>query len=143
MNIEAAAQWTGLVIGAVMLVIICIVHVRRERFGLGGAMLTVFGALLVGMSIWESAKFSFSPDGGFGAEVTRLQEQVEALSGEVSSVQAETRALADTNLRLERELVETRETLIEAPNLHIDPARERAWRRSHELRRRALEPGDG
>ena len=49
---------TGNLFGALMLGAVTFVYVKRQHFGLGSSVLTVFGTLLVGISVWQTAEIT-------------------------------------------------------------------------------------
>lgn len=68
MTIKDIAFYFGLVLGSMLLVGAVYVYVKRLTFGLGGVVLIVFGAFLVGLSIWTSFTVSVKADGSLTAE---------------------------------------------------------------------------
>jgi len=67
---------TGVVIGSAMILTVLVVYYRSQKFALGGTVLTVFGTILIGLSIWVSIEVEISPDGRVQAKF--LQEQSES-----------------------------------------------------------------
>ncbi len=53
------AMFTGIALGATLLIIVCMTYYRQKRFGLGGALLSFLGVILLGLSIWSEVEFSF------------------------------------------------------------------------------------
>lgn len=93
MELTQVAFLVGMIFGALMIGSVCVVYVKRSTFGTGGGMLSVLGVLLIGMSVWSTARFEVSPE-GLKVEVDRLQKQVEevqeraeTISGEVQNAQ--------------------------------------------------------
>ena len=68
MTIKDIAFYFGLVLGSMLLVGTVYVYVKHLTFGLGGVVLIVFGAFLVGLSIWTSFTVSVKADGSLTAE---------------------------------------------------------------------------
>lgn len=100
MELTQVALVVGMVFGALMIGSVCVVFVKRSSFGLGGGVLSVLGVLLIGMSVWSTARFEVSPE-GLKVQVEQLQERVEAvqeradeLSGEVRTTQVRAEELA-------------------------------------------------
>lgn len=70
----------ALVLGALMLASVCYVYVSRQAFGLGGACLSGFGVVLLGMSVWKTVDVSFNETG-----VRAKLEQIEAVANRAES----------------------------------------------------------
>jgi hypothetical protein len=58
-SIVNCALFAGIVLGALLLIIVCITFYKQKRFGLGGTLLSFFGVVLLGLSIWSEVEFSF------------------------------------------------------------------------------------
>jgi hypothetical protein len=58
-SIVTIALFVGLALGAILLVIVSLTYYKQKRFGLGGALLSFFGVVLLGLSIWSEVEFSF------------------------------------------------------------------------------------
>lgn len=77
----------GLILGTICVLAAIYNFVRHQNFGLGGVVLVVFGALLLGLSIWHSIELSISADGSvtakytqeIGAEAAEKNNQLEKL----------------------------------------------------------------
>ena len=100
MELTQVAFIVGMVVGVGMIGTVCIAYVKRSTFGMGGGTLSVLGVLLIGMSVWSTARFEVSPEGGLKLELEKLREQVEnveeraeEISGEVQSTRAHTEEL--------------------------------------------------
>lgn len=101
MELTQVAFVVGMVVGVAMVGTVCIAYVKRSTFGMGGGTLSVLGVLLIGMSVWSTARFEVSPEGGLKLELEKLREQVEhveeraeEISGEVRTTRAQTEELA-------------------------------------------------
>ena len=57
-QVKLAAEIAGIALGCAMLVVSFIVYLRKQVFGVGGSVLTTFGFLLLGLSIWSSVELS-------------------------------------------------------------------------------------
>jgi len=68
----------GIVLGTTMLGVVIFVYAKKQSFGLGGSILTPFGVLLIGMSIWKTIDISVSADGGIQAKFQALEKKVES-----------------------------------------------------------------
>lgn len=89
-SIPDFALLIGIVLGAIMLLGVIYVYVKNQSYGMGGTALTVFGTLLIGLSIWKTAEISISPDGG-------LQAKFEALEKRFITVKQETEQQLNEN----------------------------------------------
>jgi len=58
----------GIILGPVLLIATVYVYIKHRRFGLGGVVLTVFGTILIGLSIWQSVELTIGPKGDFSAK---------------------------------------------------------------------------
>lgn len=69
----------GLLVGVVALGSACLVWVKKQQFGFGGAVLCALGTVLIGMGIWRSVSVTVS-DGGmeFSAVQADVDEAVDA-----------------------------------------------------------------
>lgn len=77
-GIQAAAFIAGIVIGCVGVGGARFVWIRHRVFGMGGSVLSVVGVAMLGLSIWSGIRIEIDRE-GLRAEVTRLQEQVDAV----------------------------------------------------------------
>ena len=75
-NLTTAALTLGLIFGSVMLGVTCIVYYKRQIFSLGGSVLTVFGVVLLGLSIWKTVDVSISPTGGIEAKFSAVERRI-------------------------------------------------------------------
>jgi hypothetical protein len=67
----------GLVFGSLMLCSSLFVYIKHKTFGLGGAVLTVFGVILLGLSIWKTVEVSVKLEGEIEAKFEALEKRVE------------------------------------------------------------------
>lgn len=65
----------ALILGAFMLCATMWVYIRKQVFGLGGSVLTVFGAVLIGMPVWKTIDVSVGQD-GVNAKFEQMQAQI-------------------------------------------------------------------
>jgi hypothetical protein len=90
-RITMAATILGLVLGSVMISTVCWTYAMHQQFGVGGAVLTVFGAILVGLSVWRTIDVSISPKGGvkakFEQRFDRLEKSVQQVANQVKEVE--------------------------------------------------------
>lgn len=73
------------VLGALCLLVVCAVYLRSESFGLGGALLSLCGLALLGLSYWQvGAPDRGAPDlarrlDAIGAALGRLEAQIDQI----------------------------------------------------------------
>lgn len=90
-TIETIALILGLILGPAMLLMVSIAFLLGHAFGLGGATLTLVGALLMGLSIWRSVRIRVSP-GAVEASFERFKEEVRE---EVTSLRSDTKGVVN------------------------------------------------
>ena len=78
MNIQIVAMILGLMIGVAMLSVVTVVYLKHQRLGPSGAILSLFGIVLMGMSVWQTIKISVDRKGVVQAELIQRIESVEA-----------------------------------------------------------------
>lgn len=66
----------GIALGTAMLSTVIFVYAKKQSFGLGGAVLTPFGVLLLGLSVWKTVDVSVSSDGGIQAKFEALEYKI-------------------------------------------------------------------
>lgn len=89
-TIEPIALIMGLVLGSAMLVSVTVAFLLGHAFGLGGATLTLVGALLTGLSMWSSVQIRVSPEGGFEASFESFKQEVRE---DVTSLRSDTKGV--------------------------------------------------
>lgn len=68
----------GMIIGSAMILVTLLVYFKHQKFSFGGTVLTMFGTVLIGLSIWANIEVKFD-EGGFSfAAHNRLQEESNA-----------------------------------------------------------------
>ena len=67
----------NLVFGSLMLCSLLFVYIKHRTFGLGGSVLTVFGVMLLGISIWKTVEISVTLEGEIEAKFEALEKRVE------------------------------------------------------------------
>ena len=72
----------GLAVGALMVCTVCAVYFRMQVFGLGGSVLSLLGAVLIGMSVWSNVSLSVGADGTITAQLSQIQDKVAQVSSE-------------------------------------------------------------
>lgn len=114
MLVTNVALWAGLVVGLLMLLGVCYVYVARSAFGLGGVVLSVFGVVLMGLSIWKTVEITISANGDITAKFARLERQVNDLRTTTNQVRTNVEhlrtAVASTKQNLETKLADLAKT---------------------------------
>ncbi len=91
----------GLVLGSVAVLSVCFVWIRRQTFGMGGAVLSLVGVILVGMSVWGKVKVEAS-EGGLTAEFETIKTQVNQVA-EANTIVTEELEKAARNIDANRQ----------------------------------------
>lgn len=97
MELTQVALIVGMIFGALMIGSVCVVFIKRSTLGIGGGTLSVLGVLLIGMSVWSTARFEVSPE-GLKIQVEQLQKRVEMVQELAESISGEVR---ETKVRAE------------------------------------------
>ena len=113
MNINELVLIVGLILGSLAILSVCWVWLRKQVFGPGGSILSFFGVLLVGLSLWSRASVELTPE-GFRAEFERLQEEINQVVKKSERISEEVNAVAEANH------VITREVQVVAENLAVN-----------------------
>lgn len=93
----------GMALGALMLLSVCFVYIRHQKFGIGGSFLCGFGVILVGMSVWQN--INVSVDGsGFQAELRQLRAEVREAKQTAETTRESTLQVAESVQSLQRNL---------------------------------------
>lgn len=74
--LTTVATILGMVLGSGLIIVSGIVYFRYQKFGAGGSVMTVFGMLLVTLSIWQYVNISITPKGGIKAELTKMRKDI-------------------------------------------------------------------
>lgn len=86
-EITTLALFMGLVFGSIMLSAVCWVYVKHQHFGTGGSVLTIFGVVLLGLSVWKTVELSISPE-GIDARFSKIEEKIGAVERNVKQVES-------------------------------------------------------
>jgi len=105
-QVQQHAFLVGFVMGSVMIVSVCIGHLRNHTFGLGGSALTVGGVLLIALSVWTNATISVDAAGGFKAQFASLERQVESVK-QVTEANSQQLHRVDQSVKQVSEVSET------------------------------------
>lgn len=93
--ISMVAFALGLILGSVLLLAAVYRFVKHRDFGLGGTVLVVFGAMLLGLSVWTSFEFSVDSQGRVTARYTQdLGAKAADLNGRVEQLRFKVDELA-------------------------------------------------
>lgn len=68
----------GMILGSAMIIVATFVYWKKQIFPVGAIVMTVFGTLLLGLSIWQSAKIQVGADGNLTASFEKLRQEVKA-----------------------------------------------------------------
>lgn len=85
-KIVYAALIFGIVFGSLMLSSVIYVYIKHKTFGLGGSILTVFGVMLLSLSIWKTVEISVTPKGGIEAKFKALSSRIEGIQEKTNSI---------------------------------------------------------
>lgn len=66
----------GMILGTSMITVSTYVYYRKQVFPIGAIVMTVFGTLLLGLSIWQSAKIQVGADGNISASFEKFKQEV-------------------------------------------------------------------
>ncbi|ALP53287.1 hypothetical protein Tel_09025 [Candidatus Tenderia electrophaga] len=110
MDIKEWAFIAGLVLGSLAIVSVCWVWIQKQVLGAGGGVLSFFGVLLVGLSLWTSASVEVTPE-GFRAEFERLEREVQQVAQKSQQIGQEVESVAQANNALSREVKVVAENL--------------------------------
>lgn len=67
-----------MILGSAMIIVATFVYWKKQIFPVGAIVMTVFGTLLLGLSIWQSAKIQVGADGNLTASFEKLRQEVKA-----------------------------------------------------------------
>ena len=152
MEMTTVVFGVGLVLGSAMIGTVCMVYFKKQVMGFGGSVLTIFGVVLVGLSVWSTVQVRVSKE-GLEVELDKLAQRVGHVE-ETAIVVAEGLASVATNAEtdrrqfntLSRELAESEVLRPEAARvLEVQPDRimrvdpERLREMSEVQRRMAIE----
>lgn len=72
-----------MIFGSLMLSVATYIYFKRQIFPLGAIIMVVFGTLLLGLSIWQSAKIQVGANGNVIASFEKVEKQIRDKSQEV------------------------------------------------------------
>jgi Skp family chaperone for outer membrane proteins len=99
----------GLIIGTMMIFASVYVFLKYRIFSLGGSVLTVLGAVLLGMSIWQSIEVSVGPEGGFTAKFSQdLGAATAEIKGKIAQIERKLQEITDDLASLRKRYPEVR-----------------------------------
>ena len=98
-SIVVIALWAGIIFGSLLLGSVAFVYVRHREFGLGGSILTPFGVMLLGLSLWKSVDISVSADGGLKAEFRSIKETAETAAKDAKQAAISAIGAANSSLK--------------------------------------------
>jgi hypothetical protein len=89
-------QYSSAIIGALAVLAVAYVFVRKYTFQMPGFGLLIAGTVLIGLPVWQSAKLSWNKEHGFDFEF--VTKQLQALNAKLNDVQTAS-AQATTELK--------------------------------------------
>ena len=104
-SITSAALILGLILGSLMLISVVFVFAKHQAFGMGGTLMTPFGVLLLGLSIWKTAEISVTPEGGLAAKFESLEQQVADINEEQKTTSEQVRQVSNQSQRFNASIV--------------------------------------
>lgn len=84
--ITYAALIAGIVFGSLMLGCVCFVYVKHHKFGLAGSVLTIFGVILIGLSIFKTVEVKVKATGEIEARFQAVLQQLEQVQQELDAL---------------------------------------------------------
>lgn len=75
----------GLIMGASSIGVVLFVFVKNQTYGVGGIFLTLFGVVLLGLSIWKTIDISVSPNGEVQAKFQSFEKEIRKKLAETSN----------------------------------------------------------
>ena len=111
-EIVFAALILGIVFGSLMLCCLLFVYIKHTKFGLGSFVLTVFGVMLLGFSIWKTAEISVALDVKIEAKFQALTKRVEDVREIASSITANVEEIDKTQSLVIREIMNVQGSIV-------------------------------
>ncbi len=111
----------GIILGSGMLFAVIYNYLKKQIIPVGALVLTAFGTLLLGLSIWQSARITMGPDGNFSAEFERFKQEISEEVDKKNEI-----AKMEVREEVQAELTETRAVMNEkitmlATEIELDP----------------------
>jgi hypothetical protein len=105
----------GIVFGSLMLCCLLFVYIKHKKFGFGGFVLTVFGVMLLGFSIWKTAEISVTLYAKIEAKfeaLTKRVEDVREITNSTTAIVDEVREIASSATAKVEEIDKTQNLVI-------------------------------
>lgn len=100
MIIENTAFSAGIVIGALLLLAVAWVWIKKQIFGVGGSVMCFSGIALIGLTVWKTIQVDVS-----GGEITaKFEERVKQLDTGLANVNDRVNKVIDNNAAVSRDL---------------------------------------
>ncbi len=131
-KIVFAALILGIVFGSLMLCSLLFVYIKHKKFGIGISVLTVFGVMLLGFSIWKTAEISSILEVEIEAKFQALTKQVEEVREIANSTTAKVEEIDKAQNSVIREITNVRGSII--PEGEIEEKFEAFTKRIEEVR---------
>jgi prefoldin subunit 5 len=102
----------GIVFGSLMLCCLLLVYIKHKKFGFGSFVLTLFGVMLLGFSIWMTAEISVTLAGKIEANFQALTKQVGEIREVASSTTAKIEEIDKAQNSVIREIMNVKGSII-------------------------------
>lgn len=93
-GINSLVIYTGVIIGSLMLLSVIWVWVSKQHFQLGGTLMSIFGTVLIGLSVFSSVTVKIGDD--LLVQFNALQEEVDTLREVNATLVTEVSTIATT-----------------------------------------------
>ncbi|HEC61671.1 MAG TPA: hypothetical protein ENI27_05390 [bacterium] len=87
-NISPVVIGSGIALGGLMILSVCWVYIKNQQFGFAGGVLTVFGVLLIGLSVWRTVNISISLKEGIKASFDQMERSVKEVVHQVRELES-------------------------------------------------------
>lgn len=98
--VQNVAFVAGVATGTVLLLSVAWVWIKKQTFGMGGAVMCMSGIALVGLTVWRSLQFEIT-ENGF---IARFSQQLADLNAKVEQNDSALDTIATTNAELSRDM---------------------------------------
>ncbi len=108
-GINSLVIYTGVFIGSLMLLSVIWVWVSKQTFQLGGTLMSIFGTVLIGLSVFSSVTVKIGDD--LLVQFNALQEEVDTLREDNATLVAEVSTIATTTELQRQQFIELGDSL--------------------------------
>ncbi len=110
--------YAGVILGSLMLLSVIWVWMSKQHFQLGGTLLSIFGTVLIGLSVFSSVTIKIGDD--LLVEFNALQEEVDTLRDNNDALIAEVSTIAQTTEIQRQQFIALGESLqTQSPQLRV------------------------